>query len=90
MKERGCSNADLYVLHFFVQNRRKINELRTKSQNFHFFRRRHLVKISEKVMATKIRLFEVINIEEEILSYLDLRSELYEEFPNAMNNDFFF
>ena len=90
MKERGCSNADLYVLHFFVQNRRKINELRTKSQNFHFFRRRHLVKISEKVMATKIRLFEVINIEEEILSYLDLRSEIYEEFPNTMNNDYFF
>ena len=38
------------------------------------------------ILKSSLRLFEVINLEEEILDYLDLRSEVYEEFPNTINN----
>ena len=46
---------------------------------------RRLSALVEFVMAPKIRHDEVVNFEEDIIEYLNLRSRIYQEYPGCMN-----
>ena len=44
-----------------------------------------LSRLTEKLMAPIIRHFEVLNLEEETVSYLDARAVIHDKYPNLMN-----
>ena len=46
----------------------------------------YLSRILEKVMTPCIRYFEIENLEEETIAYLNLRREVFQEFPTLLTN----